>query len=270
MAVFPVDPHMRDWARACQAPAQRLLQDPQLAQWYRCQGTWFAGVNALPNDASGAIDGVLPALAGAAIDFIQQQLGHVAVQWDRAQISVNFPGYPRQGPEDSESSFRFRRDRMAAHVDGLERVMPGRRRRLSETHSFLLGIPLGDYAVDQAPLVYWRGSHEIIRAALREALAGIEAAQWRDVDITQAYTQARRACFAQCDCLPVVAPLGSASVMHPLTLHGVAPWRREVPRAPLRAVPHDDSPEHALHSARAIAYFRPDAFGGDPRRWLDC
>ena len=249
--VFDHDPAVEAWGRAVVPLARAMLDDPDQAHWYRCDGTWFAGVNALPNDASGAVSPRVPAVSGAAVDFVRGALGAGDVAWDRAQVSVVFPGYPKHGVEDTEASYRYRLNRYAAHVDGLERTMPERRRKLSETHSFLLGLPLGDAGEDEGAFVVWRGSHEVMRAAFRVALAGVDPADWFTVDVTDAYVEARRRCFEICEPVRIAPGLGSAYVMHPLALHGVAPWTS------------------ARTEPRMIAYFRPDAFAGDPVRWLD-
>ena len=248
--VFPPDPAVAAWAGACASVAREMLADRALAQGYRCDGTWFAGVNALENDATGAVPGRVPPLSGAAVAFVRGALGHGDVSWDRAQVSVVFPGYPRHGAEDTEASFRYRHTRCAAHVDGLERSMPDRRRRLSETHSFLLGIPLGEAGEDEGAFVVWRGSHEIMRAAFAEAYAGHDPADWFGIDITDPYVAARKRCFEVCEPVRIAPGMGAAYVMHPLALHGVAPW------------------EGAGMTPRMVAYFRPDAFAGDPARWI--
>jgi hypothetical protein len=128
--------------------------------------------------------------------------------------------------------------------------MPGRRRKLSETHGFLLGIPLRDSTAKEGAFVIWDGSHEVMRAAFKAAYHGVDPKNWRDLDITDAYTEARRHVFDTCTPVELAPGLGSAYVMHPLALHGVAPWRAEG------------------GAPRAVAYFRPDPFGGDPMRWL--
>src|SRR5690606_32231753 len=144
--------------------ADARRSDPALRErWLRCGGTWFVGVNALPNDSTGAVpEAHVPPLAGAPIRFITDVLGLPDIEWDRAQISVLFPGYPRRSPDESEAAFRFRRDRDAAHVDGVRRT-GDRRRRLGEAHGFIFGVPLSDMPAGAAPLVVWEGSHEIMR-----------------------------------------------------------------------------------------------------------
>lgn len=249
-AVFEHDNAIAAWAAACAPLAGPLSCDPQHSRWMRCDGTWFAGVNALPNagDGSVAVAGV-PPLEGAAVAFVRDTLGHGGFEWDCGQVSIVWPGYPRHGSEDTEASYRYRVRRCAAHVDGLERS-PDRRRKLSETHGFLIGIPLGEADVEQGAFVVWRGSHEIMRRAFRKAFAGTPPERWREVDLTEAYTAARSECFETCEAVEIAPGLGCAYVMHPLALHGIAPRRAE------------------QGSPRAVAYFRPDTFGGDPAKWL--
>lgn len=252
---FPHDPDIARWAAAARPLADRIAADPDLRdRWLRCGGTWFAGVNVLPNDALGAVaaEGV-PPLAGAPLRFIADTLGLAGFDWDAAQVSVCYPGYPAApSVDESEAAFRYRRDRDAAHVDGLERDAE-RRRRPGEAHGFILGIPLTPTPPGAAPFVVWEGSHEIVRTAFRERLGGIDPARWRDEDVTDAYVAARRRIFADCPRVPVHAAPGGAYLVHRLALHGVAPWAPDGGDAP-----------------RAIAYFRPETWpGGTLEKWLN-
>lgn len=251
---FPHDPALAAWTGAARPVAEATLADPDLrARWLRCGGTWFAGVHALPNDASGAVPGQgVPPLAGAAVDFISGALDLPALAWDRAQVSICFPGYPQPWEGESEAAFRYRRDRDAAHVDGLTRVEPGRRRRLGETHAFILGLPLSETPAEAAPFVVYEGSHEIMRRALLDRLGRIDPAPWPDEDITEAYHAARREAFETCPRVALHARPGEAYLTHRLALHGVAPWGPAGGTEP-----------------RAIAYFRPELPAGEgPLRWL--
>jgi hypothetical protein len=204
----------------------------------------------LPNDSQGAVaEHGIPPLSGAAVDFVRGL--SESITFDAAQISVVTHGYPAQGIEETEAAWRYRVKRCAAHVDGLERIMPERRRKLSETHGFLLGIPLSNATAEQGAFVVWDRSHTIMRDAFRARFKGIDQADWRSLDITDAYTDARKQVFETCTPIELAPGLGAAYVMHPLALHGVAPWR--------------DSEA----SPRAVAYFRPDTLGGDPVKWLE-
>ncbi|MEM6622244.1 MAG: hypothetical protein AAF674_08460 [Pseudomonadota bacterium] len=248
---LPADDAAAAWVDAVRPVADELANDPQhQADWLRCGGTWFAGVNILPNDTAAAIpDRGVPPLAGGATAFIQQVLGFERIDWDPAQISVCYPGYPQPWDGETEAAFRFRRDRDAAHVDGLLRIMPERRRRVGEVHGFILGLPLSENPGEAAPLVVWEGSHELMRRAFRDRFAGIAPKDWEAEDITDTYVATRRLAFETCPRVPVTAAPGEAYIVHRLALHGVAPWT--APSGP----------------ARSIAYLRPNPFPGVPPDW---
>lgn len=251
---FGFDPVLAEWAEAARPAAEATMRDPELsARWLRCGGTWFAGVNALPNDSAGAVPGRgVPPLAGQAVAFAAEALGLPGIAWDRAQVSVCFPGYPQPWEGESDAAFRFRRDHDAAHVDGLRRSDPGRRRNLGETHAFILGIPLTRTLPDAAPFTVYEGSHELMRRAFRERLAGIDPADWPAEDITETYVAARREAFETCPRVTVHARPGEAYLAHRLVLHGVAPWGGSAETGP-----------------RTIVYFRPELPGaGGPAPWL--
>lgn len=245
-AKFAFDPAVAEWAAHADGAAAQAEADPKNADWLRCGGTWFVGVNALPNDPAGRLpDG--PELTGAVIEAARRISD---APLDRAQTSVCYPGYPKQGADEGDSAFRYRRDRDAAHVDGLYRIMPGRRRKLLERHAYILGIPLNDAPRDAAPFVVWEGGHEIVRAALAKRFAGIPPYLWADEDVTEAYQTARREVFATCDRTPIHAKPGEAFLVHRLALHGVANWPTGKGR-------------------RAIAYFRPElSTGAGSADWL--
>lgn len=251
---FPVDPGIAAWVDAVRPLARRLADDPaNRAAWLRCGGTWFAGVNILSNDIWGGLpsDGV-PPLTGASITFIAEALGLHDIAWDPAQVSVCYPGYPQPWNGESEAAFRFRRNRDAAHVDGLLRSGPDRRRHLGEPHAFILGIPLEDVPEDAAPLVVWEGSHEHMRRAFRARFEGIEPQDWSGEDITDTYTAARREVFETCPRIPLHARPGEAYLVHRLALHGVAPWGPAGGTQP-----------------RPIVYFRPEpGYGSSIEDWL--
>lgn len=237
---FPADAAMRAWASHALPRAIEVTQDPAQAHWLRCGGTWFVGVDALPNDERGRVgDG--PPLAGGAVDFIRDHLGP-ALPLHPAQVSVCYPGYPRPSAEESETAFGFRLRRDAAHVDGLLAEGTGRRRFLREPHAFILGIGLTAQSPEAAPLTVWDGSHHIMGEMFASALAGVGTEQFGAVDLTEAYQAARRRAFAACPRIPLPSAPGEAVLLHRHLLHGVAPW------GPGAAAP----PE-----GRMIAYFRP-------------
>jgi hypothetical protein len=222
-------PAIAAWAGAARTAALDTLADTTEA--WRCGGTWFVGVDALPNTPDGTI-------------------GRTPFPWDAlplrprplhcAQLSVIRRGYPQPSPDETPAAFAFRRDRDATHLDGLLPVGPDKRRMVKEPHAWVLGLPLNDTAA--SPLTVWEGSHDLIRAALLKALAPHPPDAWGDIDITEAYQLARRQAFATCRRIELPARPGEATLLHRLTLHGVAAWK-----------PDDQAPPEG----RMIAYFRP-------------
>ena len=120
---------------------------------------------------------------------------------------------------------------------------------VKEPHAWILGLPLNDTTA--SPLTVWEGSHEILRAALIQALTPHPPATWGDIDITTPYQTARRQIFATCRRITIPARPGEATLLHRLTLHGVAPWQ-----------PTDTAPPEG----RMIAYLRPVL--ADVETWL--
>lgn len=223
------DARILRWAGAARAAALGHLASTTEA--WRCGGTWFVGVDALPNAADGAI-GDTP-FPWAALPLTPEPL-------HKAQLSVIRPGYPQPSPDESPAAFSFRQTRDAAHLDGLLPIGPAKARMVKEPHGWILGLPLNDTAA--APLTVWEGSHLIFRDALQAALAPYPPESWPDIDLTAPYAAARRAVFATCKRIPLIARPGEATLLHRLTLHGVAPWRQG---------------DIAPPEGRMIAYFRP-------------
>ncbi|MEM9585396.1 MAG: hypothetical protein AAGA08_20000 [Pseudomonadota bacterium] len=238
---FAYDAQVAQWVESVYAPAVATTRDPNMiSDWLRCGDTWFAGVNALPNDAKGRVAGG-PALGGPVIDLVEALYGPLNV--DHAQISVIYPGYPQPMAGESAAAFRFRRDRDAAHVDGLLPLGPLRRRHLQEPHSYVLGLPLTQTSQGASPMVIWEGSHVVMKVAFRSALSDVKPTDWASVDLTDIYQSARRQCFEDCRRVVVHALPGEAYLIHRLALHGVAKWEEGA----------DAPPE-----GRMIAYFRPE------------
>lgn len=233
---FPADAASLAWARAAFREGQAVLADPdQRARHLVCEGTWFVGVDALPTAPDGSIAGV--PLGGPAIRALSP-----LPALHRAQLSVTFPGYPRPRSGESAAGFRYRQTRDAAHVDGILAEGPGRRRYLREPHGWILGLPLTPAEAGASPLVVWEGSHQLMRAAFRAALGPLPPDSRTQADVTDIYTRTRRRVFETCRRVVVTGDPGEAFLLHPMLLHGVAPWtaRGAVP------VP-----------GRMTAYFRP-------------
>ena len=220
---------IKAWADAALPLAQAALaatSDP-----LRCGGTWAVGLDLLPNDATGRVGGV---------DLPWADLGLSPEPLHRAQLSTIHPNYPQPSTEESATAYAFRLNRDAAHLDGLLPIGADRHRMVKEPHAWILGLPLN--VSDASPLVVWEGSHLILQAALREALAPHKPEIWGHVDVTQAYTAARRRIFDTCPRIALPVRPGEATLLHRLTLHGVAPWEAGAIAPP---------------EGRIIAYFRP-------------
>ncbi len=208
------DPRLGAWAKAAIGPAEIALRDRPR----RAGGTWAVGLDLLPNDSRGAIGGV---------DLPLEILDLPPMPLHSAQLSVIYPGYPRQDDGQSDAAFQFMTRRDGAHLDGLLPEGPDKRRFLREPHAYILGLPLTPTA--SAPLVVWEGSHIIMQAALAQGASG---------DLTEAYQAARAKVFDTCKRVEIFADVGAAVILHRALIHGVSPWK-------------------GGNTPRIIAYFRP-------------
>lgn len=242
---FDYDDALAAWVDHVTPLARAARNDPQqIATWLRANGTWFVGVNAIANDGQGRV-GVGPALTGQLRDFIEARFGWHEL--DRAQVSITYPGYPQPDPHETDAGFRYRRDRDAAHLDGLKPELPGGGRCVDEAHAYVIGIPLNRTDDLASPLVLWEGSHLIMRKAMHKVFTDVPAEKMRRHDVTKAYQAARREVFVTCPRITVHALPGEAYLLDRFTLHGVAPWQDGAEAPP---------------EGRMIAYFRPDLPGG--------
>jgi hypothetical protein len=73
--------------------------------------------------------------------------------------------------------------------------------------------------------------------------SNVPPSDWKNIDVTETYKNARRQCFENCERTVINSPLGSGYALHPLLLHGIAPW--------FSAKQGPDS------LSRQVAYFRP-------------
>src|SRR6056297_1399931 len=248
---FPAERAVAEWAAAARVIAQDAMRDPaEQARWLRCGGTWFVGVDTLPNGPDGAVPQSGP-LQGRALEAARGLYGDLALH--RGQVSVTYPGYPRPSQDEREAAFRYRRNRDSAHVDGLLAVGAERRRMLKERHAYILGLPLTETGPGASPMVVWEGSHHLMRDMFAKALAQRPEADWADIDLTEIYQATRRQVFETCTRVEIVASPGEAYLVHRFALHGVAPWAEGASAPP---------------EGRMIAYFRPELPSGN-RDWLE-
>jgi len=252
---FSYDETVAEWIHHSIDAARDCVSDTQNAHWFRYQNTWFAGVNVLGNDKRGAVPGGI-ALGGKAIEFIGENLGLTDIEWDAAQVSVIYPGYPKPSDKESEAAFHYRLHRDAAHVDGIQHKGVQRRRFLGETHAFVLGVPMVETSPGAGPLVVWQGSHEIVRRTFVEAFGDIPSEQWSTVDVTEIYQAMRRRIFQSCPRIEVWTRPGETYLIHRLSLHGMAGWPNE----------EAHSLDGRTLDGRMICYFRPNILS--PQQWL--
>ena len=243
---FDYDSNIAHWAAAAWQEGCFALRDNEMREkWLQCEGTWFVGVDALPNDPLGRIGN--SDLKGTVIDALSETR---TKPLHPAQLSIMFEGYPKPREGESVAAFRYRLKRDAAHVDGLLPVGKDRRRMLKERHAYILGIPLNETSPDASPLIVWEGSHILMAEAFQTVFNWIDPKDWNKVDVTEIYQSTRKTVFEKCDRVSVHARPGEAYVLHRLVLHGVAPWATG-------AV--------APSEGRMIAYFRPEL--ADPSVW---
>ena len=247
---FDHDPALARWAKHALPAARQTVSNPANAEWHRCGGTWFVGVNVLANGPDGALASG-PPLAGQVIDTITSVVSPEPFTWDRGQVSVCYPGYPGPPGCEPDTAYTYRKKRDAAHIDGLLPEGPDRRRHLRELHGFLLGIPATPASPGASPLVVWENSHAIVRRNFKQFFKNMAPQHWADADITATYHATRREIFATCRRIELPVTPGEALLVHRLTLHGIAPWHSA-------ATPGPDG--------RMIIYFRPAI--KSPRNWL--
>ena len=245
ISIIGPDQGIERWAAAARLACRDVVSDPKMVEtWLQCEGTWFVGVDALPNDRFGGIGDV---------PFPQVLQDHFRGDKHPAQLSIMYPGYPKPRAGESDAAFGYRVRRDAAHVDGILAIGPDRRRFVKEPHAYILGIPVTQCGQGASPMVIWRGSHHIMRAAFRDAFDGCDPADWSNIDVTEAYTAARNKVFETCDRDIVHVDVGCAYAIHPLMLHGVSAWEQGA-----------DAPE----DGRIIAYFRPQLTSVVD--WINC
>lgn len=235
---FGWHPETFRWSQVARREAQHVAADPDMiARWLQCESTWFVGVDALPTDTSGAIAGT--PLAGPAKDRIGSR-----TDLHPAQLSIMYPGYPKPRTGESETAFRYRLRRDAAHMDGVIADGMPKRRYLRERHDWILGLPLTETSPGASTLVVWAGSHLVLQQSMIEALGHLPEARWPDVDITDVYVAARKRVFETCPRIPLFTRPGEAVLLNPFLLHGVAPWQPG---------------SVASEEGRMIAYLRPES-----------
>lgn len=238
------DAALAAWAETARQAGIAAAESPELAHWWQCEGTWFVGVDALPNDPDGVLNGLgLGQRLRSRVEALVGPMGAL----HPAQVSIIRPGYPKPREGESATGFGYRQKRDAAHVDGLRLDRKSGVRCCAEYHAYVLGIPLNNADEKASPMVLWEGSHIIMQRALKAALAPYPQEVWSTVDISAPYKEARKKVFETCLRRQMTARPGEAYVLHRHLLHGVAPW---------------DEGASASAEGRMVAYFRPETQDG--------
>ncbi len=243
-AKLPYDPKLATWAKDTRALGLQAANNPKhRANWLRCQGTWFVGVDVLTEAAP---------LAGPVLKAAQYALGQNDIDWGKGQISTCYKGYPKQDTNETTPMFNYRCNRAFAHLDGLKALGAKRRRKMDEFHGFIMGIPLNETPTKAAPFVIWEGSHLIFQDMLATAYTHSPPENWPQIDITEIYQHTRTKIFETCKRVEIHAKLGEAYIAHRFALHGMAAW--------------DDTLQGPTEG-RMISYYRP-YWPRELREWL--
>ena len=225
------------WAATARSEAERLLVNP-IPDMLRHGGTWYVGVDALPSDEQGRINGI--PLQGPWQEMVPDLPLHPA------QLSVIYSGYPKKDKDTTDAAHNYRIKRDAAHVDGL--LGSSKERFLKEPHAYVLGIALTDATT--CPLVVYPGSHDIMQDAFMVAFAGMPPSTWSEINISEIYRDARAEVFEVCERVELPMKAGQSVLLHRMMVHGIAP----------------ESNQKVPSEGRMIAYFRPQL--ADVREWL--
>lgn len=238
-------PASKAWSKEALKAANAVLAGAKKDD-FACEGTWFVGVDGLPNTPNGDVGEVA---FPSDIAAILGPLAPTCYALHKAQISAVYRGYPKPREGESVGQFAFRKRRHAAHVDGLLAEGEARRRYLREPHCYILGIALCEVTPENSPLIYWQGSAAIMAAAFQKAAKGLTAPEFEALDLTEVYQTARKTCFETCPEIVVTAQMGGAFLLNPLTLHGIGPW------------------SSTTKGPRIVTYFRPQYSKDEILRW---
>ena len=220
--IFPFEKSVIDWIKYAKPAAIIASKNKNhRSKWMRSNGTWFVGVDALPNNAKGIIKGS-ESLDCMALRQARNIAGSLPLH--RGQVSVTYSGYPQKSSNESQSAFNFRLKRDSAHIDGLKPIGLTRRRFLIEPHAWILGLPIDENITGCSPTVVWEDSHKIIKRCLLSVFRGICPEDWHKVDLTKIYKEARKEVFEKCNRIELLANPGETFLIHRLTVHGIAPW----------------------------------------------
>ena len=228
----------------------------------RCGSTWFVGANFLDNSSNGNIG--TKSMSKFFFSNISKKFGPNIKYWDKAQVSICWPGYPKKDAKETKKSYDFRIKRFASHIDGVIPFGSKKRRFAKEFHAFILGFPLHNNCLDCAPLVLWEGSHKIFRKFFKEIYEGISSNKISNIDITEFYNECRKKVFKNCEVKKITPQFKQPYLLDRHVLHGIDEWRE---KKNVKCSPKNHRLLNSLSDGRIIVYFRPVFF--NPHDWIN-
>ena len=228
----------------------------------RCGSTWFVGANFLDNSSNGNIG--TKSMSKFFFSNISKKFGPNIKYWDKAQVSICWPGYPKKDAKETKKSYDFRIKRFASHIDGIIPFGSKKRRFAKEFHAFILGFPLHNNCLDCAPLVLWEGSHKIFRNFFKEIYEGISFNKISNIDITELYNECRKKVFKNCEVKKIIPQFKQPYLLDRHVLHGIDEWRE---KKNVKCSPKNHRLLNSLSDGRIIVYFRPVFF--NPHDWIN-
>ena len=228
----------------------------------RYGSTWFVGANFLDNSSNGNIG--TKSMSKFFFSNISKKFGPNIKYWDKAQVSICWPGYPKKDAKETKKSYDFRIKRFASHIDGIIPFGSKKRRFAKEFHAFILGFPLHNNCLDCAPLVLWEGSHKIFRNFFKEIYEGISFNKISNIDITELYNECRKKVFKNCEVKKITPQFKQPYLLDRHVLHGIDEWRE---KKNVKCSPKNHRLLNSLSDGRIIVYFRPVFF--NPHDWIN-
>tara|TARA_B100000902_G_scaffold171834_1_gene166099 strand:+ start:425 stop:1258 length:834 start_codon:yes stop_codon:yes gene_type:complete len=229
---------------------------------FRCGSTWFVGTNFLDNSSNGNIGAKL--MSKKIFNNILKKFGPNIKYWDKGQVSICWPGYPKKDEKETEQSFNFRIKRFASHIDGIIPFGSRKRRFAKEFHAFILGFPIQNNCLDCAPLVLWEGSHKIFRKFFKEIYEGITSNKISSIDITELYNEYRKKVFTNCEVKKIVPQFNQPFLLDRHILHGIHKWKE---KNNVKFNSKNNRPLNSISDGRITIYFRPVFF--NPLDWVN-
>ena len=237
--------------------SQNVIKDQDL----RSGSTWFVGTNFLDNNSQGKIGA--RQFSKKIINNISSYFGTKIQYWDKGQVSICWPGYPKKDTLESEKSFNFRIKRFASHIDGIIPLGSKKRRFAKEYHAFILGLPIMNNFKNNASLVVWEGSHKIFRNFFRNIYEGVSSNKISHIDITELYNECRNKVFTKCNVKKIVPNFKQPYLLDRHLLHGIDQWKDQ--NFGSYVIKHKNSVNN-LSNGRIVVYFRP--VFSDPYDWI--